>query len=314
MSDDAALTKATGQDKQDARLLRWVEGQIHRGATVFEVLHRTELGSSKVGDVLATEHLTKKNVPDPQAVTNAVLELAEEDAEHSTRVATYIIRTRRGHETSAAARFFITLHGKETDDTVETEAPTGPGYLAQTLRHREVEHKTNAIMQMGMVKAISTAYETTVDTLQEENRSLREENQKLREHFASRELEMVKVAENLLSKKSERELGMRRLLLEEKRNDFLTGKLDGMLDIVQAKFFGHVSGDKRTQIALLIGGLMKRLSPEKLEHIFGVFGDDPEAQAMLFEAMKTLEEVRVKKEDAKEEDRKARVQEKVSGS
>ncbi len=154
------------------------------------------------------------------------------------------------------------------------EPPNATGAMAQQMRHTEIYMRTQL-----------TLVQTTIGTLERQNRSLNEECVQLREERRAHLAEL----EEARSNKDARDYEMSMGLAADERKNQAVGKVLQLLPVLATKFLGkEAMGDgKETPLSILIAELGKSLSPAQIAQIQSTLSMPQ--QMLLMEAMRVAQ-------------------------
>jgi hypothetical protein len=164
------------------------------------------------------------------------------------------------------------------------DPPNATGVLAQQMRHTEIYMRTSMMMT-----------QTTIGTLERQNRSLNEECAQLREERRAHLAEL----EQSRSAKDEREYAMSMGMAADERKTQAVGKILQLLPVVATKFLGkEAMGGKETPLSILISELGKSLTSEQIIQIRSTLS--MEQQMLLMEAMQVAQSAEAAKDADKD--------------
>jgi hypothetical protein len=244
--------------KANPNLENWLVAQIadpgNRGpVSRIELYHTVEESPAERIQVFEVEEGI-----DVADLAQSIWDMAENDA--GTRALgmpqRYVIWSYRGESSEMDSQFAFALRGKAiTRSNMEmgdaSDPSTERGHVGQMMRHNESLHR----MMMLMNDATNGRL---IAELQAERQ--------LRSEIEGRWMEAIKLTQELLDRKSERELFEARELAKSRRHDELMGLFTSMLPVMASQFLGQKgfgSSATATMRDAGIGKILKNLSEEE---------------------------------------------------
>lgn len=195
--------------------------------------------------------------PDVRDLAQSIWDIAENDA--SSRALgmpqRYILWSYRGESGEMEAQFAFRLSGKtlmrgHLDLGEGSEPATERGHVGQMMRHNE------SLYRMVMLMTDATTGRLAAE--------LQAERQ-LRSEIEGRWMEAIKLTQELLDRKTEREIFEARETAKARRHDELMSFFTSMMPIVATHIMGHKAGGDATSVMrdAGIGKILKNLSQEE---------------------------------------------------
>lgn len=244
--------------------VKWLTLQIadltSRGPiTRFELYHTVE---ETPAERIQVFNLDEEESSDPEELGGAIWEMAENDA--GTRAMgtpqRYVIWSFRGDNEEMDSQYSFNIRGKQMThayDGESSEPATERGHTGQMMRHNESMHR------MMMLMTDATAGRLAGELQQERKR---------REEVENKMLETMKLHQELLDRKADRDLTEAKEAAKARRHDELMGFFLSMAPLVMSQFMGHKGMGGTASAAMrdtAIGKILKGLSQEEAMAVLG---------------------------------------------
>lgn len=244
--------------------VKWLTVQIadltSRGSiSRFELYHTVEEAPAERIQVFSLE---EEEGADPEELGQAIWEMAENDAA-SRSLGTpqrYVIWSFRGDMDEMDSQYAFSIRGKQVThayDGESSEPSTERGHVGQMMRHNESIHR------MMMLMTDATAGRLASELQQERRR---------REEVENKMLETMKLHQDLLDRKADRDLTEAKEAAKARRHDELMGFFLSMAPLVLSQFMGHKGASGTASAAMrdtAIGKILKGLSQEEAMAVLG---------------------------------------------
>lgn len=270
-------------------VIRWVTAQLNDVVDEDGIVNLIELYHSVEDGPAELMHSAKvSDNSDPMDIAQDLWEAAITDADTrmSGRMQRYVMLSFRADnpDHTHSARHPFMMNGRATSDIFggNTEGANPVGHMGQLMRHTEKLH--TSIMQLTEM----TAGRLARDLQDERKKNMVLELERTSQFEAMRDLE---------DRKHEREIETAREEARAKRNDQMLALLLSMAPLVMSKMLGAPVGGPQLPAAgardEAVHQLMKGLSPEEIEKVFGALQPNNQLVLMeLYQAHKEVEEER----------------------
>jgi hypothetical protein len=239
-------------------IVKWLTVQIadltSRGSiTRFELYHTVEESPAERIQVFGLE---EEEGADPEELGQTIWDMAENDAASRSMgtIERYVIWAFRGESDEMDSQYAFTIRGKTMThayDGESSEPATERGHTGQMMRHNESIHR------MMMLMTDATAGRLASELQQERKR---------REEVENKMLETMKLHQDLLDRKADRDLRDAKEQAKARRHDELMGFFLSMAPLLVSQFMGHKGMGGTGSAAMrdaAIGKILKNLSQEE---------------------------------------------------
>lgn len=250
-------------------LVKWLTLQIaditgRGGLSRFDLYHTSDESSPEPLHKLAID----ENGADPQDIGQSLWDIAENDASNRAlgMPQRYVVWAMRGPEGEMDGQWSFSIRGKALmRGHLDMGEPTDPsnerGHVGQMMRHNESIHR------MMMLMTDATAGRLAAELQQERAR---------REQVENKMLENIRMHEDLLDRKAERQLAEARETAKARRHDEMMGFFIGMAPLLMSQFMGHKGLAGEASAAMrdgAIGKILKNLSEAETMGIVGALSE-----------------------------------------
>lgn len=256
--------------KLDPWLRRQLWGKKANELVSFQLLHQSPTGASLLEEVT----LPTEKIEDADVFINDIIDLMKTDvistSESNGGVQNFAICANFGEDNdSVYFKFRHALSAFENDNVGGSEPANAQGLLAQTQRHLEVRERTT----WGMVSTIMSNQQRMLDKYQEGF-----------ERLLDRQMDVMKASEDILSKKHERDIDLRKQERKDKTVSDITDKFMALLPIAVYKLTGkNIMGADTAANNAVADSFIESIGEEQFEKM--VSGDGlnlEDHQRMLF--------------------------------
>lgn len=184
--------------------------------------------------------------------------------------------------------------GYAADGEMDSEPPTMRGFVTQLMRHTEGATKT---MVMGSQHMIAS--------LTRENANLRELVEKLVEKSMSRDMDIIKLTEDMYSQRHEREIATATAVKQEERKGEAFGKIMMLFPNIVNRITGKkLLPESTTPLTEMVDQLASSIKDAQVEKLAAVF--DGDQQMLLFSIIQATKSKQAAEQAAKESEAAAR--------